>query len=105
MSMQSQYNLISREEEREMTLLAADASSGLTPWSPFARGKLTRDWIQTTARTETDLVSQALYAQAEDGDRAVAAVVADVASLDLDLSADERARLEGRYVPRLREGF
>ena len=143
-SMQSQYNLISREEEREMFPLAADAGIGLTPWSPLARGKLTRDWDQTTARTETDLVSQALYAQAEDGDRAVAAVVADIAaerevpraqvalawvsgnpavtapivgatkpqhlsdaiaSLDLELSADERGRLEASYVPRLPEGF
>ncbi|WP_104128565.1 aldo/keto reductase [Cryobacterium sp. Y57] len=143
-SMQSQYNLISREEEREMFPLAADAGIGLTPWSPLARGKLTRDWDQTTARTETDLISQALYAQAEVGDRAVASVVADIAaergvpraqvalawvsgnpavtapivgatkpqhlddaiaSLDLELSADERARLEASYVPRLPEGF
>jgi aryl-alcohol dehydrogenase (NADP+) len=142
--MQSQYNLISREEEREMFPLAADAGIGLTPWSPLARGKLTRDWDQTTARTETDLISQALYAQAEVGDRAVASVVADIAaergvplaqvalawvsgnpavtapivgatkpqhlddaiaSLDLELSADERARLEASYVPRLPEGF
>ncbi|TFD85132.1 aldo/keto reductase [Cryobacterium serini] len=143
-SMQSQYNLINREEEREMFPLAVDAGIGLTPWSPLARGKLTRNWDETTARTETDLFGQTLYAQAEEGDRAVASVVADIAaergvpraqvalawvsgnpavtapivgatkphhlsdaiaSLDLELSADERTRLEASYVPRLPEGF
>ena len=60
--------------------LAADAGIGLTPWSPLTRGKLTRDWDEKTTRTETDLISQALYAQAKDRDRAVASVVADLAA-------------------------
>jgi aryl-alcohol dehydrogenase-like predicted oxidoreductase len=78
-SMQSQYNLITREDEREMIPLAIDEGIGLTPWSPLARGKLTRDWDTTTARTETDVFGRTLYAQAEESDRAVASVVADIA--------------------------
>ena len=143
-SMQSQYNLITREDERELFPLSVDAGIGLTPWSPLARGRLTRDWDASTARSETDQYGKTLYTQAEESDRAIAAAVAEIAaergvpraqvalawvsanpavtapivgatkpnhlddaiaSLSLALSADEMARLEAPYTPRLPEGF
>ena len=64
-SMQNHYNLIYREEEREMLPLCADTGVGVLPWSPLARGRLTRDWDATTARTETDEFGASLY-RAED---------------------------------------
>jgi 1-deoxyxylulose-5-phosphate synthase len=51
-SMQDQYNLIMREEEREMLPFCLDQGVGVIPWSPLARGRLTRDWDTTTARTK-----------------------------------------------------
>ncbi|ROQ40918.1 aryl-alcohol dehydrogenase-like predicted oxidoreductase [Frondihabitans sp. PhB188] len=78
-SMQDQYNLIQREEEREMHPFCLDQGVGVLPWSPLARGRLTRDWDATTARSETDLFGQTLYRQREDGDRAIADAVAAVA--------------------------
>src|SRR5499426_3738910 len=53
-SMQNHYNLIYREEEREMLPLCRDQGVGVIPWSPLARGRLTRDWDASTARSETD---------------------------------------------------
>ena len=53
-SMQNHYNLLYREEEREMLPLCEDQGIGVIPWSPLARGRLTRDWDTETARTETD---------------------------------------------------
>jgi 1-deoxyxylulose-5-phosphate synthase len=78
-SMQDQYNLINREEEREMLPFCLDQGVAILPWSPLARGKLTRDWDAKTARTETDKFGQTLYKQHEDGDRQIAEVVKDVA--------------------------
>jgi 1-deoxyxylulose-5-phosphate synthase len=60
-SMQNHYNLIYREEEREMLPLCLDQGAGVIPWSPLARGRLTRDWDTTTARSETDEFGQNLY--------------------------------------------
>jgi aryl-alcohol dehydrogenase (NADP+) len=60
-SMQNHYNLIYREEEREMLPLCLDQGVGVIPWSPLARGRLTRDWDTTTARSETDEFGQNLY--------------------------------------------
>ena len=60
-SMQNHYNLIYREEEREMLPLCADQGIGVIPWSPLARGRLTRPWDATTARTETDEFGKTLY--------------------------------------------
>ncbi|GAB2454440.1 aryl-alcohol dehydrogenase (NADP+) [Conyzicola lurida] len=143
-SMQSQYNLISREDERELFPLSLDEGIGLTPWSPLARGRLTRDWDATTARSGTDEFGKTLYRQSEDSDRAIAAAVAEIAaergvpraqvalawvsakpgvtapivgatkpghlddalaSLEITLTADEIARLEAPYTPRMPEGF
>ena len=65
-SMQNHYNLLNREEEREMIPLCADQGVGLIPWSPLARGKLTRDWDATTTRSETDEFGKRLYDEASD---------------------------------------
>ncbi|GAA2810031.1 aldo/keto reductase [Crossiella cryophila] len=140
-SMQNHYNLIYREEEREMLPLCAEEGIGVIPWSPLARGRLTRDWDEVTARTETDGFGRTLY---QDSDRvvvdAVAAVAAErgvpraqvglawllhnpavtapivgatkmshlddaVASVGLELSEDEIARLEAPYTPHAVSGF
>ncbi len=61
-SMQNHYNLMYREEEREMLPLCVDLGVGTLPWSPLARGRLTRDWDAETARTETDEFGRKLYA-------------------------------------------
>jgi aryl-alcohol dehydrogenase-like predicted oxidoreductase len=60
-SMQNHYNLLMREEEREMLPLCADQGIGVIPWSPLARGRLTRDPGSTTARSETDTFGRTLY--------------------------------------------
>jgi aryl-alcohol dehydrogenase-like predicted oxidoreductase len=61
-SMQNHYNLLNREEEREMLPLCADQGIGVIPWSPLARGRLTRDLQVTTSRSETDVFGRTLYA-------------------------------------------
>jgi aryl-alcohol dehydrogenase-like predicted oxidoreductase len=79
-AMQDQYNLLMREEEREMHPFCLDQGVGVIPWSPLARGRLTRDWDDTTRRWEDDAFGQRLYRQAEDADRAVVRAVAEVAA-------------------------
>jgi 1-deoxyxylulose-5-phosphate synthase len=64
-SMQNHYNLIYREEEREMLPLCADQGIGVIPWSPLARGRLTRPWDATTARAEKDEFGRTLYREAD----------------------------------------
>jgi aryl-alcohol dehydrogenase (NADP+) len=76
-SMQNHYNLLYREEEREMLPLCLDQGVGVIPWSPLARGRLTRDWDERTSRAETDAFGKSLYGE---GDRAVADRVAEVAA-------------------------
>ncbi|MGZ4603421.1 MAG: aldo/keto reductase [Kineosporiaceae bacterium] len=75
-SMQNHYNLIYREEEREMLPLCADQGVGVLPWSPLARGRIARPWDSTTARAETDEFGGTLY---RDEDEAVVATVGEVA--------------------------
>ncbi|MEV6961143.1 aldo/keto reductase [Streptomyces sp. NPDC051207] len=75
-SMQNHYNLMYREEEREMLPLCADQGVGVLPWSPLARGRLTRDWDTTTERSATDRFGSTLY---QEGDRAVVEAVARIA--------------------------
>jgi len=79
-SMQDQYSLISREEEREMHPYCLETGVGVLPWSPLARGKLTRDWDAATTRSESDGFGQSMYRQSEESDRKVAAAVASVAA-------------------------
>jgi aryl-alcohol dehydrogenase-like predicted oxidoreductase len=75
-SMQDHYNLLNREEEREMLPLCADEGIGVIPWSPLARGRLTRDWEESTNRSETDEFGSKLY---DESDRAIVERVAEVA--------------------------
>jgi aryl-alcohol dehydrogenase-like predicted oxidoreductase len=78
-SMQNHYNLIYREEEREMLPLCADQGIGVIPWSPLARGRLTRDWDEVTERSGSDRFAQYLYQRTADGDHAVVDRVAQIA--------------------------
>ena len=135
-TMQNHYNLLYREEEREMLPLCADQGIGVIPWSPLARGRLTRDWDATSARSETDEFGRTLY---QDGDRVIVEEVARIAqergisraqvalawvagrpgvsapivgatkpahlqdalaSLDVQLTAEEATALERPYTPR-----
>jgi aryl-alcohol dehydrogenase-like predicted oxidoreductase len=79
-SMQNLVNLLYREEEREMLPLCAAEGIGVIPWSPQARGRLTRDWSVTSTRSETDDALTRLFAKTADADRKVADRVAQVAS-------------------------
>jgi aryl-alcohol dehydrogenase-like predicted oxidoreductase len=76
-SMQNHYNLLYREEEREMLPLCADQGVGVIPWSPLARGRLTRPWDTVSARSETDEFGKSLY---QEGDRRIVDAVAEVAA-------------------------
>jgi len=76
-SMQNHYNLLNREEEREMMPLCAAEGVGVIPWSPLARGRLTRAWNSSTNRMETDEFGKTLYLEA---DRQVVERVGEVAS-------------------------
>lgn len=78
-SMQDQYNLIQREEEREMHPLCQKEQIAVLPWSPLARGKLTRPWGENTARSTSDQVMAKLYATTEENDAAIAQRLAQVA--------------------------
>jgi aryl-alcohol dehydrogenase-like predicted oxidoreductase len=71
-SMQNHYNLLYREEEREMMPLCQAEGIGVIPWSPLARGRLARPWqTESTKRYETDQFGKKLYSQTEDADRKV----------------------------------
>ena len=75
-SMQNQYSLMQREEEREMFGLLADQGTGSLPWSPLARGRLARPWGQTTARGDTDDVTRRIL---PNDDKPIADAVQQVA--------------------------
>ncbi|KNC15215.1 oxidoreductase [Pantoea sp. RIT-PI-b] len=79
-SMQDQYNLIQREEEKEMHPLCQREGIAVLPWSPLARGKLTRPWGETTARSVSDNVMEKLYTGTEENDAAIAERLANVAA-------------------------
>ena len=79
-SMQDYYNLLYREEEREMIPLCQAEGVGVIPWSPLARGRLARPWqTESTKRYETDLFGKILYGQTEEIDRRVVERVGQVA--------------------------
>lgn len=79
-SMQNQYNLLMREEEREMLPFCLDQGVGVVPWSPLARGRLTHDWDATTKRSETDQFGRSLYRQAEEANHKIVDTVATIAN-------------------------
>lgn len=79
-SMQNQLNLLYREEEREMLPLCAAEGVGVIPWSPLARGRLTRPFGESTVRSATDVVGKALYKAEDEADRAVIDALAALAA-------------------------
>jgi aryl-alcohol dehydrogenase-like predicted oxidoreductase len=80
-SMQNHYNLIYREEEREMMPLCRAEGIASTPYSPLASGRLTRDWnAQSSTRAQTDTIAQSKYDKTADADQLVVARVAEIAT-------------------------
>lgn len=79
-SMQNHYNLLYREEEREMMGLCVDQGVGVIPWSPLARGRLTRAWDDATERSQTDEFGKTLYVSAVDADRKIVERVNSIAA-------------------------
>jgi len=78
-SMQNYLNLLYREEEREMLPLCKAEGVGVIPWSPLARGRLTRDWDAPTVRSRQDFFAAMLFERTEQADRRVAGRAAEVA--------------------------
>ena len=78
-SMQNHYNLIYREEEREMMPLLRAQGMASTPYSPLAAGRLTRDWSDTTKRFETDTIARGKYDATETTDRRIVEEVGRIA--------------------------
>lgn len=79
-TMQNYVNLLYREEEREMLPLCKSEGIGVIPWSPLARGRLTRDWNSSSARSETDEFGRTLYANTEEADRQIVERVSQIAT-------------------------
>jgi aryl-alcohol dehydrogenase-like predicted oxidoreductase len=80
-SMQNHVNLLYREEEREMLPFCEDQKIAVIPWSPLARGRLTRDWNESTSRQETDQFGKTLYTQAIDSDHKIIDAVGALAAV------------------------
>ena len=79
-SMQNHYNLLYREEEREMMALCQAEKIGVIPWSPLARGRLARPWkTETTQRSESDNFGNSMYSKTEASDRKVVDRLGEVA--------------------------
>jgi aryl-alcohol dehydrogenase-like predicted oxidoreductase len=78
-TMQNHLNLLYREEEREMLPLCLEEKIGVIPWSPQARGRLTRDWDEKSERSESDEITARLYAATAEADRKVVEKVKDLA--------------------------
>lgn len=78
-TMQNQYNLMYREEEREMIPYCQDTKVGIIPWSPLAGGRLTHPWGAVTDRNKVDEVSPAVWGASIDQDLPVIANLQKVA--------------------------
>lgn len=78
-SMQNHYNLLYREEEREMLPLCRDQKIAVTPYSPLASGRLARDWAETTKRLETDDIARSKYDATAETDKQVVERVTELA--------------------------
>lgn len=78
-SMQNHFNLVYREEEREMLPLCMEEKIAVIPYSPLASGRLTRDWSETTHRSETDQVQKSKYDATANTDRLIVEKVAAIA--------------------------
>jgi aryl-alcohol dehydrogenase-like predicted oxidoreductase len=80
-SLQNHLNLLSREDEREVLPLCQDQSIAVIPWSPVARGRLTRPWGEGSTRQETDEFGKTLYQQVPDSDRLIIEKVTEIAKV------------------------
>ncbi len=78
-SMQNHLNLLYREEEREMMPLCEDHGIALIPWSPLARGRLTRPWDERSNRQDNDAFGRTLYKQADEAHRRIVEAVGTIA--------------------------
>lgn len=78
-SMQNHYNLLYREEEREMNPLCEDLGVALTPYSPLASGRLSREWAATTKRSQNDNIAKQKYGHTEDIDKVIVDRVGELA--------------------------
>lgn len=78
-SMQNHYNLIYREEEREMMRLCVEEEIAVTPYSPLASGRLARSWAESTTRYETDPIAKQKYDSTADADKSVVDRVSEIA--------------------------
>jgi 1-deoxyxylulose-5-phosphate synthase len=80
-SMQNYYNLLYREEEREMMPLCQSEGIAVIPWSPLARGRLGRPWkSEATKRFETDQFGKVLYSQTEENDQSIVSRLAELSA-------------------------
>ena len=79
-AMQNLYNLMYREEEREMLPLCEEEKIAVVPWSPLAAGRLAREWGTSTARSKVDNISENLFEATPELDRKVVERLADVAA-------------------------
>ncbi|WP_318617690.1 aldo/keto reductase [Sporosarcina sp. YIM B06819] len=89
-SMQNHYNMIYREDEREMIPFCRDEKIAITPYSPLASGRLTRDWSETTFRSETDTIQHSKYDSMISADRGIVERLAEVA-IKHDVTRDKIA--------------
>ncbi len=78
-AMQNHYNLIYREEEREMMPLCKEEKIAVTPYSPLASGRLARDWSETTKRYEADPIARMKYDATAEADKGVIERLAEIA--------------------------
>ncbi|WP_027108317.1 aldo/keto reductase [Lacticigenium naphthae] len=78
-SMQNHYNMIYREDERELIPFCKETGVALTPYSPLASGRLARDWSETTKRSETDAVQKMKYGSTEEEDKKIVKRLAEIA--------------------------
>ena len=80
-SMQDHYNLLYREEEREMLGLCKAEGIGVIPWSPLARGRLARPWqSEQTKRFTSDQFGKTVYSKTEDSDKKVVDRLAELSA-------------------------
>ncbi|QQE80094.1 aldo/keto reductase [Alicyclobacillus sp. SO9] len=80
-TMQDYLNLLYREEEREMLPLCKEEGIGVIPWSPLARGRLTRSWEETSKRSELDEFGKTLYTPMAEADKLVVQRVGEIAAM------------------------